>query len=307
MVPSDSLNESIDNAVRKMTKRSLWQFIASIAVALIMAFVMFVFAFFWNRNTTDQIDRVKSNQVSIEQSQTTIGMSQDEIGWQLEELEHILGEVRNRQVAIEMSQSAAQKVLSQIEFSQSEVKANQDAIWQGQIALGNSLGSLDTALGRLNSNIDQLGELAAGIAGDTSEIRTTLAGAGAPVEPKLPPTDDTPSPDPDSDDTDDPGAMRVQLSIGATAHDHWACPEGEDCRWMQATHSGLGDGPWEVKCATSGLSQSQSNNVDPEKHEVWRIYQTTFNPTNGCLYWHEGNTVYVIMDGVRSNDLRWNP
>ncbi len=76
---------------------------------------------------------------------------------------------------------------------------------------------------------------------------------------------------------------------------------------MQVAHSGLGDGPWEVKCATRGLSRAQSNNVDPDEHEVWRIYQTTFNPTNGCLYWHEGNTVYVIMDGVQSNDLLWQP
>ena len=195
---------------------------------------------------------------------------------------------------------------------QDQLNTTQASIEGEQAVIKNSLGELDLAFRQLNSNIDQLGKLSTSIEGDTKAIRETIIGAGAPVEPELPPTEGTQTPtpdssDPDDSDTNDSTPARVHLSIGIAAHDHWACPAGEDCRWMQVSHSGLGEGPWEVKCATRGLSPSQSNNVDPDSHEVWRVYETTFNPTNGCLYWHEGNTVYVIMDNMHSNELLWNP
>ena len=166
---------------------------------------------------------------------------------------------------------------------------------------------MNDAFERLYSEINQLGRVAAGIEGKTDDFHEKYIGAGAPIEPILPLAEDTPTPTDDSSAPNDSTEKRVQLSIGIAAHDHWACPEGEDCRWMQVSHSGLGEGPWEVKCATLRLTEAQSNNVDPGNHEVWRVDETTLNPTNGCLYWHEGNTVYAIMEGERSNYLEWNP
>ena len=99
----------------------------------------------------------------------------------------------------------------------------------------------------------------------------------------------------------------VSLKIGRDTSDHQRCPDEETCNWMEVTIVGLGPGPWEVKCATKGLPPNLSNGVDPTNHEVWRIYNTSNNPTSGCMFWRRGNTVYATVDGVRSNDLKWEP
>ena len=95
-------------------------------------------------------------------------------------------------------------------------------------------------------------------------------------------------------------ASSVRLEIG----DRTTCSDGSTCYWMQVSHSGLGPGPWEVKCATRGYRLGSD---DPDNPEVWRVYATTHNPTNGCRFGRPGNTVYVIVNGVKSNDVYWNP
>ena len=98
---------------------------------------------------------------------------------------------------------------------------------------------------------------------------------------------------------------RVVVSRGADAGSHGDCPQGERCYWMRIEYQGFGDMPHEVKCATLNLPRSLSNHVDRDNHEVWAVYRTEKNPTNGCIYWLEGNDVYAIVDGVRSDDFYW--
>ena len=101
------------------------------------------------------------------------------------------------------------------------------------------------------------------------------------------------------------GRPTVTLSVGDSAVNHRNCPEDARCYWFDIELEGFGTGPYEVKCATKNWTNPDP--PDPNNHEVWRIVRYDDMPDHLCYYFREYNTVYVIVDGVRSNDLYWNP
>ena len=101
---------------------------------------------------------------------------------------------------------------------------------------------------------------------------------------------------------------QITLEVGADATSHPNCTDKTTgCFRINATlGDGFGSGPWEVKCATKDLPRSRTNNADPTNHEVWKIYTTSSNPTSNCIFGTKGETVYVIVDGIRSDELYWD-
>lgn len=81
------------------------------------------------------------------------------------------------------------------------------------------------------------------------------------------------------------------------------CQGRGDCYFFEIRHN-LGPGTHEIKCATKNYTVP--NGPDPDNPEVWLIYDSSANPSRGCIYWHPGNIVYAVVDGVRSNDFHWS-
>ena len=239
------------------------------------------------------------------------------------------------QAGIKSNQESAVKILESIDANTNTVKSNTESIDGNTESIAENQEAANAILQELGADQNSIRTDQAGIVVDQGSIRDFVQGSSERQDEigrvlnsveeltkdvydlsrsthasvsALDIGSDTPAPARDnSEPGDDLSEPRVHLSIGADVTEHQACPLFETCYWMKVAHSGLGEGPWEVKCATRNLARDLSNNVDPDEHEVWRIYETTFNPTNGCLFWRPGNTVYVIMNGVRSNDLVWNP
>ena len=133
-------------------------------------------------------------------------------------------------------------------------------------------------------------------------IGVVLRDIGSSLSGAIP--EDTPEPVPGPAPEPEKGVEQsVVLDLDTLSAGREDCPAGEDCYLMTVSHTGLGDGPHAIKCATKNLPASLSNHKDPDNQEVWAIYQTNDNPTALCIYWHENNTVYAYVDGVRSNDV----
>lgn len=105
-----------------------------------------------------------------------------------------------------------------------------------------------------------------------------------------------------------PSDKRITLKIGPGADNHPDCAaDTTGCARIKATLGrGFGSGPWQIKCATKDLPRSRSNNADPTNHEVWKIYTTSNNPTDDCIFGYKGETVYIIINDIRSDELKWD-
>lgn len=303
--PDHSTTVDAETTTRNRSGRALG------IVSIVLAVIGMLLTWKVSNISGDNQQFIVENQELIKLNQESIAASQHIAEEILKGIDSTTAHVRSNTESIDLNttgiadnQAVAHQILNNLGVDQDSIRTDQAGIVLEQRTIRDlaqdSFGRQDE-IGRVLSSIEELTGNIRDLSEDTYEI-VSAPDSSSGIVPSAPDGQDS-----SGTNAAQSSGARVELSIGAAAHDHWACPDGEDCRWMQVTHSGLGDGPWEVKCATHGLSRSQSNNVDPAEHEVWRIYQTTFNPTNGCLYWHEGNTVYVIMDGNRSNDLRWNP
>ena len=101
------------------------------------------------------------------------------------------------------------------------------------------------------------------------------------------------------------GEPTVTLAPGDLATDMANCPEDENCKWFAISLENFDEGPYEVKVGTRHWSWTAPNPPDPSNLEVWLINENATNLNRQAYYWHGGNTVWVSVNGIRSNDLHW--
>ena len=96
-----------------------------------------------------------------------------------------------------------------------------------------------------------------------------------------------------------PDPRSVSLSLGnpvAGATKQQYCADEPYCYWFAIDlHGDFGTGAHRYQCFTVGLA------------EPWVDWTTDGNPDRQCLYWHDRQQVFVIVDGIRSNTLTWSP
>ena len=85
---------------------------------------------------------------------------------------------------------------------------------------------------------------------------------------------------------------QVRISWGSNATGRGAnCPASANCRNLSYTLVGdFGPGPYILECLGEG-------------HDPWKG-RWSGSASTGCYYRGTGHTVYVVIDGVRSNDLQ---
>ena len=104
------------------------------------------------------------------------------------------------------------------------------------------------------------------------------------------------------------GSRSVSLSLGgpvtgATYHQH--CEGNPHCYWLDIDlHGDFGPGPHHYQCFTvGGWTRSDGTHTT----EPWVDWTNSASPDRQCLEWLVGEQVYVVVDGVRSNNLTWSP
>ena len=97
----------------------------------------------------------------------------------------------------------------------------------------------------------------------------------------------------------------VHISVGSRAagnrwnwdpaeiENHAKCAAAEVCHNLRMELSGFGPPPYEVTCSALGKTDSFT----------WRSGRESAN----CYFWGSGFTVVAWVNGVRSNDLWWEP
>ena len=102
-----------------------------------------------------------------------------------------------------------------------------------------------------------------------------------PIPEPVPEPEPIPEPVPDD--------RSVQISWGSDATGRGNnCPAARNCHNLTYQLTGL-SGPYHLECYGTG-------------HEDWDGHWSG-NPDTGCFYRDTGHTVYVVINGVRSNDL----
>ena len=104
------------------------------------------------------------------------------------------------------------------------------------------------------------------------------------------------------------GSRSVSLSIGGAvtgASKQQYCADQPHCYWLDIDlHGDFGPGAHRYQCFTvGGWTRSDGTHTS----EAWLDATNSASPDRQCLEWIIGPQVYVIVDGVRSNNLTWNP
>ena len=85
--------------------------------------------------------------------------------------------------------------------------------------------------------------------------------------------------------------VRISWGDDWGASDREDCPEGANCRNLSYELTGFGAGPYQLECWSESGGRSWSG--------AW-----SGQPETGCYAW-DGATVWVVIDGVKSNTLTW--
>ena len=92
----------------------------------------------------------------------------------------------------------------------------------------------------------------------------------------------------------------VRISVGEPST---RCPRNVDCWGLHRDYhyelTGFGPGPYTLEC----LARTSGDEWDPVDKFTWSGV-----PAEGCFSWGESGrqTVYVVVDGVKSNELPWS-
>ena len=85
--------------------------------------------------------------------------------------------------------------------------------------------------------------------------------------------------------------VRISWGDDWSASDREDCPEGANCRNLSYELTGFGAGPYQLECWSESGGRSWSG--------AW-----SGQPETGCYAW-DGATVWVVIDGVKSNTITW--
>lgn len=100
---------------------------------------------------------------------------------------------------------------------------------------------------------------------------------------------------PDDGQPDDgegqPDGREVRISVGTDASGRSECPQGAVCRNYHYELTGFDPAPYTLECWTNGRLIWSGN---------WSGRSET-----GCYSWGSGQTVHVVVDSVKSNELLW--
>ena len=107
-----------------------------------------------------------------------------------------------------------------------------------------------------------------------SDISVTMS-FGNPTPPPPPP----------------PPGRGVTLTKGGSAQGRSGCTSSA-CAYLVASYSNFGGGSHQIVCHASNAP-------------AFYAYTTASNPTSACYYGYPGQTVWVTVDGVESNRIRW--
>ena len=93
-----------------------------------------------------------------------------------------------------------------------------------------------------------------------------------------------------------PGDRSVRISVGTDASDRDECPQNTVCQNYDYELNGFGSAPYTLECWERD-----------DGGEWLRTYNGPWSgtPERGCYSWVQGQTVYVVVNGVKSNELRW--
>lgn len=101
---------------------------------------------------------------------------------------------------------------------------------------------------------------------------------------------------PDDGGVVQPGNRSVRISVGTDASDRDECPQNTVCQNYDYELNGFGSAPYTLEC------------WERDDGSEWlRTYNGPWSgtPERGCYSWVQGQTVYVVVNGVKSNELRW--
>ena len=91
----------------------------------------------------------------------------------------------------------------------------------------------------------------------------------------------------------------VRISVGTDASGRDECPQGAVCRNYRYELIGdFGPGHYTLECWGRAAYMDSSR-------LMWSG-NWSGNPATGCYSWGSGHTVYVVVDGVKSNELFWS-
>ena len=108
-----------------------------------------------------------------------------------------------------------------------------------------------------------------------------------PVPEPEPIPEPVPEPEPIPEPVPDDRSVQISWGSDATGRGN-NCPAARNCHNLTYQLTGL-SGPYHLECYGTG-------------HEDWDGHWSG-NPDTGCFYRDTGHTVYVVINGVRSNDL----
>lgn len=93
-----------------------------------------------------------------------------------------------------------------------------------------------------------------------------------------------------------PDGRRVQISWGTDASGRDECPQNAVCQNYDYELSGFGSAPYTLEC----WERDNGGEWLRTYNEPW-----SGTPERGCYSWVSDQTVYVVVDGVKSNELLW--
>ena len=94
-----------------------------------------------------------------------------------------------------------------------------------------------------------------------------------------------------------PDGREVRISVGTDASGRSECPQGAVCRNYRYELIGFGPAPYTLECWGKAAYMSDSR-------LMWSG-NWSGRPERGCYSWGSGQTVHVVVDGVKSNELLW--
>ena len=98
-----------------------------------------------------------------------------------------------------------------------------------------------------------------------------------------------------------PDDREVRISVGTDASGRDECPQGAVCRNYRYELTGFNPPPYTLECWEDGNRESPSEGSERTWSGTWSGRSET-----GCYSWGSGQTVHVVVDGVKSNELLWD-